>query len=84
MASGGYPKAYEKGKEITGLDTVQDAIVFHAGTATMGGKLVTDGGRVLGVTATAPTLDEAIRKAYADVRKIHFDQAHFRTDIGVK
>lgn len=84
MASGGYPKAYEKGKEITGLDTVQDAIVFHAGTATKGGKLVTDGGRVLGVTATAPTLDEAIRKAYADVRKIHFDQAHFRTDIGVK
>ena len=47
------------------------------------GKLVTNGGRVLGVTATAPTLDEAIQKAYADVKKIHFDKVHYRTDIGV-
>ncbi len=84
MASGGYPKAYEKGKEITGLDDVTDSFVFHAGTKVQDGKLVTSGGRVLGVTATAPTLDEAIRKAYADVHKIHFDGAHFRTDIGVK
>lgn len=84
MASGGYPKAYEKGKEITGLDDVTDSFVFHAGTAVKDGKLVTNGGRVLGVTATAPTLDEAIRKAYADVKKIHFDKAHYRTDIGVK
>ena len=84
MASGGYPKAYEKGKEITGLDDVADSFVFHAGTAVKDGKFVTSGGRVLGVTATAPTLDEAIRKAYADVHKIHFDKAHFRTDIGVK
>ena len=84
MASGGYPKAYEKGKEITGLDDVTDSFVFHAGTAVKDGKLVTNGGRVLGVTATAPTLDEAIQKAYADVRKIHFDKVHYRTDIGVK
>ena len=84
MASGGYPKAYEKGKEITGLDDVAGSFVFHAGTAVKDGKFVTSGGRVLGVTATAPTLDEAIRKAYADVHKIHFDKAHFRTDIGVK
>ena len=84
MASGGYPKAYEKGKEITGLDDVTDSFVFHAGTAVKDGKLVTNGGRVLGVTATAPTLDEAIQKAYADVKKIHFDKAHYRTDIGVK
>lgn len=84
MASGGYPKAYEKGKEITGLDDVADSFVFHAGTAVKDGKFVTSGGRVLGVTATAPTLDEAIRKAYADVDKIHFDKAHYRTDIGVK
>ena len=84
MASGGYPKAYEKGKEITGLDDVIDSFVFHAGTAVKDGKFVTSGGRVLGVTATAPTLDEAIRKAYADVDKIHFDKAHYRTDIGVK
>lgn len=84
MASGGYPKAYEKGKEITGLNDVTDSFVFHAGTAVKDGKLVTNGGRVLGVTATAPTLDEAIQKAYADVKKIHFDKVHYRTDIGVK
>lgn len=84
MASGGYPKAYEKGKEITGLSDVTSSFVFHAGTRFADGKMLTDGGRVLGVTATAPTLDEAIRKAYADVKKIHFDGAHYRTDIGVK
>ncbi|MFR4978836.1 MAG: phosphoribosylamine--glycine ligase, partial [Butyricicoccus sp.] len=66
LASGGYPKAYEKGKVITGLDTVTDAFVFHAGTKKQGDTIVTSGGRVLGVTATAPTLDEAIQKAYAD------------------
>ena len=84
MASGGYPGAYEKGKEITGLEDVTDSFVFHAGTRLQDGKLLTNGGRVLGVTATAPTLEQAIQKAYADVRRIHFDGAHFRTDIGVK
>lgn len=84
MASGGYPKDYEKGKVIEGLDKVSESFVFHAGTAQRDGALVTSGGRVLGVTATAPTLDDAIAKAYRDVRKIHFDGVHFRTDIGVK
>ena len=84
MASGGYPKAYEKGKEITGLADVKDSFVFHAGTAVRGGTFVTSGGRVLGVTAVAPTLEEAIRKTYADVEKIHFEAAHYRRDIGVK
>ena len=84
MASGGYPKAYEKGKEITGLADVKDSFVFHAGTAVRGGTFATSGGRVLGVTAVAPTLEEAIRKAYADVEKIHFEAAHYRRDIGVK
>ena len=84
MASGGYPKAYEKGKVITGLDAVTDSFVFHAGTAKKDGQFVTNGGRVLGVTAVAPTLQEAIDKAYADVRKIHFDDAYYRSDIGVK
>lgn len=84
MASGGYPMAYEKGKEITGLDDVTESVVFHAGTAVKDGKVVTNGGRVLGVTATAPTLDEAIAKAYADVKKIHFDKAEYRSDIGIK
>lgn len=84
MASGGYPKAYEKGKEITGLSDVSESTVFHAGTEQADGKLVTAGGRVLGVTAVADTLDEAIARAYRDVKRIHFDGAHFRTDIGVK
>lgn len=84
MASGGYPKAYEKGKVITGLDAVTDSFVFHAGTKKQGNDIVTSGGRVLGVTATAPTLDAAIEKAYGDVHKIHFDSAHFRKDIGIK
>ncbi len=84
MASGGYPKQYEKGKEITGLEDVSDSFVYHAGTVKKDGKFVTNGGRVLGVTATAGTLDEAIAKAYADVKRIHFEKAHYRTDIGVK
>lgn len=84
MASGGYPAKYEKGKVITGLDSVTDSIVYHAGTKLSDGVMVTNGGRVLGVTANAKTLDEAIKKAYADVKKIHFDGVHFRTDIGVK
>ena len=59
-------------------------MVYHAGTKLSDGVMVTNGGRVLGVTANAKTLDEAIKKAYADVKKIHFDGVHFRTDIGVK
>lgn len=85
MASGGYPIAYEKGKEITGIEDVTESIVFHAGTArTEDGKMITSGGRVLGVTAAAPTLEEAIKKSYADVQKIHFEKAHYRMDIGTK
>lgn len=84
MASGGYPASYEKGKVITGLEDVTESMVYHAGTKLDNGVMVTNGGRVLGVTANAKTLDEAIQKAYADVKKIHFDGVHFRTDIGVK
>lgn len=87
MASGGYPVKYEKGYEISGLDDVKDdndIIVFHAGTAVKDGRFVTNGGRVLGVTAVAENLDKAIEKAYAAVDKIHFKDAHFRHDIGIK
>lgn len=84
MASGGYPQAYEKGKEITGIDKVKDSIVFHAGTKTVNGKLLTNGGRVLNIVAEGATLQKAIDNAYADIRKIHFDKACFRTDIGAK
>lgn len=81
LASGGYPEAYEKGKEIKigGLD--DDIIAFHSGTKMTGGKLVTNGGRVIGVTAVAPTLKEARNSAYRNVKKISFDKMHYRTDI---
>ncbi len=85
MASGGYPVSYKKGIEMTGLDEngqVDGAIVYHAGTKYENGKFYTNGGRVLGVTAKAPTLDEALEKAYAAVKKISFEGAHYRTDIG--
>ena len=84
LASGGYPVAYEKGKEITFGDLDKDVTLCHAGTKIKDGKLVTDGGRVLGVCAKASTIDEAREKAYANVKKIHFDGMHYRTDIGVK
>ena len=85
MASGGYPLSYKKGIEIFGLDEngqVDGATVYHAGTKYENGKFYTNGGRVLGVTATASTLDEALKKAYAAVDKIKFEGAHFRHDIG--
>lgn len=84
MASGGYPKSYPKGLEITGLENGQlDGVtVYHAGTAVNDGKLVTAGGRVLGVTALAPTVKEALDKSYEAVEKIKFDGAHYRKDIG--
>ena len=85
MASGGYPGSYKKGIEITGLNekgNVEGAVVYHAGTALKDNKLLTNGGRVLGVTAKAETLSEALEKAYAAVKKIHFDGVHYRTDIG--
>ena len=85
MASGGYPVAYKKGIEIFGLDEnggVDGAVVYHAGTKLENGKFLTNGGRVLGVTAIADTLDEALKKSYDAVSKITFDGAHYRTDIG--
>ncbi len=85
IASGGYPVAYEKGKEISGLDEngqVEGAIVYHAGTKYENGKFYTNGGRVLGVTAVADDLDSALEKAYGAVSKISFEDMHYRTDIG--
>lgn len=86
MASGGYPKSYLKGIEITGLENGQlDGVtVYHAGTAIKDGKLVTSGGRVLGVTALGDTLEEALKKSYDAVDKIKFENAHYRKDIGQK
>ena len=84
MASGGYPDAYEKGFEITGLDAAAatGAAVFHAGTALKDGKIVNTGGRVLGVTARGHTIREAIQNAYNAVEKIHWKNCFCRKDIG--
>ncbi|NLN66124.1 MAG: phosphoribosylamine--glycine ligase [Clostridiaceae bacterium] len=84
MASGGYPERYSKGHVIEGLDTISDAIVFHAGTKKENGCYYTNGGRVLGVTAMAETIEKARERAYHAVSCIHFQDAHFRRDIGIK
>jgi len=87
LASGGYPIKYGMGKGITGLERLAgepDTVVFHAGTALRNGKLVTAGGRVMGVTSLGATIKEAIDKAYRGVARIHFEGMHYRRDIGAK
>jgi len=87
MASGGYPGKYEKGKEISGLEEaalMPETVVFHAGTREEEGKVVTNGGRVLGVTALGDNIKESIENSYKAVEKISFENAHFRKDIGQK
>lgn len=86
IASGGYPGKYEQGKEIIGLERKfgPDIIIFHAGTKLMNGKVVTSGGRVLGITALGDNIREAIKRAYQAVGKITFDGAYYRKDIGYK
>lgn len=85
MASGGYPGSYEKGKVIHGLKEVErlsDVLLFHAGTALKDSEIITNGGRVLGVTAVAPDIQSAIHRAYEAVHRIHFENAYYRSDIG--
>jgi phosphoribosylamine--glycine ligase len=82
MASGGYPGAFQTSEKITGIESVEDAVVFHAGTRLDGQDLVTNGGRVLGVTATGADLRSSMNSAYAAVSKIHFAGMHYRKDIG--
>jgi phosphoribosylamine--glycine ligase len=87
MASGGYPGDYQKGKKITGIkeaNQLKDVVVFHAGTKQVDGDIVTDGGRVLGVTALGRTIGDAKEAAYKAVGKIKFDGAYFRRDIADK
>jgi phosphoribosylamine--glycine ligase len=88
LASGGYPLEYQKGKEIFGLDSIgdPDVVVFHAGTKLENGKFYTNGGRVLNVTARADSMKAALNKAYSQIGEdgIHFDQMHYRTDIGFR
>ena len=82
VASGGYPENYEKGKVITGLDTVQKSIVFHAGTKAENGKVLTNGGRVLAVTSYGNNIHEAVATSNAAIEKIDFEGKYYRKDIG--
>ena len=82
VVSGGYPEDYEKGFEISGIEDITDSIVFHAGTKLLDGKVVTNGGRVLAVTSFGDTFQEAIKKSYQNIDKLHFDKMYFRKDIG--
>ncbi|MFK8296817.1 phosphoribosylamine--glycine ligase [Capnocytophaga cynodegmi] len=82
MVSGGYPEDYEKGKRISGIESVTGSIVFHAGTTIKEGELQTSGGRVLAVTSFGKDFKEALQKSYENIEKIHFDKMYFRKDIG--
>ncbi|MCI2000138.1 MAG: phosphoribosylamine--glycine ligase [Clostridia bacterium] len=87
LASGGYPVEYKKGYEITGLEEAEkdkNIVIFHAGTAIKDGKFVTNGGRILGITALGKDIDDARETAYAAVDKVNFEKKHFRHDIGIK
>ncbi len=87
LASKGYPGSYEKGKTITGLDSLKNnknVVIFHAGTRLNNEEIVTSGGRVLGVTALGKNIENAKENAYSAIKKIHFDGMHYRKDIGNK
>ncbi|MGL2962665.1 phosphoribosylamine--glycine ligase [Flavobacterium sp. RSB2_4_14] len=82
VVSGGYPEEYEKGKVISGIENIEDSIVFHAGTKMENGQIVSNGGRVLAVTSYGDNFKEAIKKSYQNIDKLHFDKMYFRKDIG--
>ncbi|WP_420320953.1 phosphoribosylamine--glycine ligase [Flagellimonas sp.] len=80
--SGGYPEAYEKGKEISGIENIQDSLVFHAGTKESNGNVVTNGGRVIAITSFGKDFKEALQKSYQNIEKLHFDGMYYRKDLG--
>ena len=82
LVSGGYPEAYEKNKEINGIENINESIVFHAGTSLKEDKVLTNGGRVMAITSFGENIQEALDKSYSSIKKIHFDKMNFRKDIG--
>lgn len=82
VVSGGYPEDYGKGFEISGIEKIEDSIVFHAGTKLENGKVVTNGGRVIAITSFGESFQEAIKKSYQNIDMLHFDKMYFRKDIG--
>ena len=80
--SGGYPEAYEKGKEISGTETITDSLVFHAGTKLSNGKILTNGGRVIAITSYGTDFREALQKSYQNMEKLHFEGMYYRKDLG--
>ncbi len=82
VVSGGYPEDYEKGKEITGIENIEDSLVFHAGTKEENGKIMTNGGRVLAITSFGENFKEALKTSYKNIDKLHFEKMYFRRDIG--
>lgn len=82
VVSGGYPEGYEKGYAISGVDQIEDSIVFHAGTKMADGSLVTNGGRVMAITSLGDDIDQALARTYSNIDKLSFEKMYFRTDIG--
>ena len=83
LVSGGYPEAYEKNKKISGINSVEDSLIFHAGTKTNdSGEIVTNGGRVIAVTSYGEDYNKALKKSYENISKIDFDGINYRKDIG--
>jgi phosphoribosylamine--glycine ligase len=82
LVSGGYPEAYQKGKTITGFESLEESIVFHAGTDRIDGNVVTNGGRVMAITSFGKDFKEALQKSYRNIEKIHFEKMNYRKDIG--
>ncbi len=82
LVSGGYPEKYQKGKEISGIDTITESIVFHAGTKLKDDKIVTNGGRVIAITSFGENIEEAVQRSLSNAVKTKFEGKYFRKDIG--
>jgi phosphoribosylamine--glycine ligase len=82
LVSGGYPESYNKGLKITGMESISDSIVFHAGAKNENGEILTSGGRVMAITSYGNSHQEALKKSYQNIEKVDFDKMYYRKDIG--